>query len=95
MRRSCISLHVVIPGVAGWGPSLDRDSQRVREDVRSEKFTRAYARRVYGVVFVEKPDGVVGPCAVELDLDAIRKLRRRRRRQRERAERSASTDGVR
>ena len=88
-------VRIVIPGAAGWGPPLDRDPQRVREDVRSEKFTRAYARRVYGVVFVEKLGGAEDPGALEVDLDATRKLRRRRRRQRERAERSASMNGMR
>ena len=88
-------VRVVIPGAAGWGPPLDRDPQRVLEDVRSEKFTRAYARRVYGVVFMETPGGEVRPGALEVDLDATGKLRRRRRRQRERTERSASANGMR
>ena len=93
LRRGDV-VRIVIPGAAGWGPPLNRDPQRVLEDVRSEKFSEPYARRVYGVVFAEKPDGVAGPGALELDLEATRKLRRRRLRQRERrreqAERSTA-----
>ena len=84
LRRGDV-VRIVIPGAAGWGPPLNRDPQRVLEDVRSEKFSEPYARRVYGVVFAEKPDGVAGPGALELDLEATRKLRRRRLRRRERS----------
>ena len=93
LRRGDV-VRIVIPGAAGWGPPLNRDPQRVLEDVRSEKFSESYARRVYGVVFAEKRSGAVGPGALELDLEATRKLRRRRLRQRERrreqAERSTT-----
>ena len=84
----------MIPGAAGWGPPLNRDPKRVLEDVRSEKLSEPYARRMYGVVFAAKRNGVVGTGALELDLEATRKLRRRRLRQRERrreqAERSTT-----
>ena len=93
LRRGDV-VRIVIPGAAGWGPPLNRDPQRVLEDVRSEKFSESYARRVYGVVFAEKPGGVAGPGALELDREATGKLRRRRLRQRERrreqAERSTA-----
>ena len=84
LRRGDV-VRIVIPGAAGWGPPLNRDPQRVLEDVRSEKFSESYARRVYGVVFAEKRSGGTGPSALELDLDATRKLRRRRLRRRERS----------
>ena len=87
-------VRIVIPGAASWGPPLNRDPKRVLEDVRSEKFSESYARRVYGVVLAERPGGVAGSGALELDLEATRKLRRRRLRQRERrrvqAERSTA-----
>ena len=93
LRRGDV-VRIVIPGAAGWGPPLNRDPQRVLEDVCSEKFSEPYARRVYGVVFAAKRNGVVGTGALELDLEATRKLRRRRLRQRERrreqAERSTT-----
>ena len=84
LRRGDV-VRNVIPGAAGWGPPLNRDPQRVLEDVRCEKFSQPYARRVYGVVFAAKPGGVAGPGALGLDPEATRKLRRRRLRQRERS----------
>ena len=89
LRRGDV-VRIVIPGAAGWGPPLNRDPQRVLADVRSEKLSEPYARRVYGVVFAAKRSGGTGPGALELDLEATRKLRRRRRRQREQTERSTT-----
>lgn len=83
LRRGDV-VRIVIPGAAGWGPPLDRDPLRVLDDVRSGKLSQAYARRVYGVVFADKPGGDAGPGALELDREATRKLRRRRLGQRER-----------
>ena len=94
LRRGDV-VRIVIPGAAGWGPPLkSRSANGYWRDVRSEKFSEPYARRVYGVVFAEKPSGVAGPGVLELDPEATRKLRRRRLRQRERrraqAERSTT-----
>lgn len=39
-----------LAGAGGWGDPLDRDPQRVLEDVRNEKITPEHARSGYGVV---------------------------------------------
>jgi len=56
-------------GAGGWGNPLERDSQKVLEDVINEKLTPDYARREYGVVL--KGDGT------SVDLAATRRLRQR------------------
>jgi N-methylhydantoinase B len=42
--------RVILAGAGGYGPPLQRDPERVAEDVREEKLSIEYARRVYGVV---------------------------------------------
>ena len=49
--RDEILCHIGAGG-GGHGDPLERDPGLVRNDVREERFTRAYAEAVYGVVFV-------------------------------------------
>ena len=39
-----------LAGAGGWGDPLERDPERVRQDVRDEKITPEYAAREHGVV---------------------------------------------
>ncbi len=73
-------LRIVIPGAAGWGPPLERDPQRVLADVRAEKLSVAYARRVYGVVVSGSVGDAGTPVELRVDTRATEKLRQRRRR---------------
>ncbi len=56
-------------GAGGWGNPLERDPQKVLEDILNEKFTPDYARREYGIVL--KGDGL------SVDLAATQSLRQR------------------
>jgi N-methylhydantoinase B len=51
----------------GWGNPLERDPERMLEDVINEKFTIDYVRKEYGVVIDKE--------TMTLDIDATRKLR--------------------
>jgi N-methylhydantoinase B len=42
-------LLYVHPGAAGYGDPMERDSERVLQDVLDRKFSLEYAERVYGV----------------------------------------------
>ncbi|MBI3964429.1 MAG: hypothetical protein HY329_02250 [Chloroflexi bacterium] len=63
-------VRVQTPGAAGWGQPLERDPAGVVADVRAEKLSVQYARRVYGVVIDE--------TTLELNEGATARLRRRR-----------------
>jgi len=67
-------------GGGGWGDPLERDPQRVIEDIRDGYVSLDGAREEYGVVAHE--NGGVGLEAVELDAAATERLRRERRAQR-------------
>jgi len=56
-------------GAGGWGNPLERNPQRVMEDIINDKLTCDYAEREYGVVL--KGDGT------SVDLAATRSLRQR------------------
>jgi len=56
MRRGDVFRHVLASG-GGWGDPLDRDPAAVLEDLRLGRVTIEGARRDYGVVAVEAPDG--------------------------------------
>jgi len=57
----------ITAGGGGFGDALERDPALVLLDVRSEKLTRDYAERVYGVVVV--------PGQFEIDMQATRRCR--------------------
>ena len=48
VRRGDVFRHL-LAGAGGWGDPLDRDPERVLQDVLEEKLTAEYARREYGV----------------------------------------------
>jgi len=60
-------LHHVQPGGGGFGNPLDRDPQRVLDDVLEEKLTPDYARREYGVI--------LDSAGCEVDVEATERLR--------------------
>jgi len=66
-------LATINPGGGGYGDPLDRDPQRVREDVAAGYVSVAGAREEYGVVVEETADGVV------IDESGTERLRARRR----------------
>ena len=58
LRRGDCFIHVA-PSGAGYGPPLERDPDRVADDVADRRITVAFARDVYGVVLREdnrRPD---------------------------------------
>ena len=59
-------------GSAGWGPPVERDPQKVLEDVRNEKMTVDYAEREYGVV-IDRQKNVVDHAATRLKRDALKR----------------------
>jgi N-methylhydantoinase B len=65
---------MVLAGGGGYGDPLERDPERVAEDVREEKLSLQYARREYAVVL--DPDTLV------VDAEATAALRRAARQQR-------------
>lgn len=79
LRRGDV-LRIVIPGAAGWGPPLERDPELVLADVRAEKLSVKYARRVYGVVVAAGHGDRANPGTLRLDMQTTAKLRQRRRR---------------
>jgi len=66
-------------GGGGWGDPLERDPERVKEDVRDEYVSIAAAERDYGVVVVGDPDR--DPEGLSVDRAATSKLREERRKQ--------------
>ncbi|HXD57338.1 MAG TPA: hydantoinase B/oxoprolinase family protein [Thermoleophilaceae bacterium] len=66
-------------GGGGWGDPLERDPERVKEDVRDEYVSIAAAERDYGVVVVGDPDR--DPEGLSVDHAATSKLREERRKQ--------------
>jgi N-methylhydantoinase B len=66
--------RMVLAGGGGYGDPLERDPERVAEDVREEKLSLAYARREYAVVL--DPDTLV------VDAEATAALRRAAREER-------------
>lgn len=83
LRRGDV-VRIVIPGAAGWGPPLERDPELVLADLRAEKLSVQYVRRVYGVVVAANPGDRANPGKLRLDTQATAKLRQRRRRPRDR-----------
>jgi len=63
-------------GGAGFGDPLDRDPERVKEDVLDEYVSLAAAEREYGVVFA----GSLAEYTLAVDAEATRRLRAARRR---------------
>lgn len=59
-------------GGGGWGNPLDRDVERVREDVKEEVVSIKRARDVYGVV--------IDPRTITIDYNATKRLREKMRR---------------
>ena len=53
MKHGDVFFHTTA-GSGGWGPPLERDPERVLDDVRNEKLTIDYAEREYGVVIDSK-----------------------------------------
>jgi N-methylhydantoinase B len=66
--------RMVLAGGGGYGDPLEREPERVAEDVREEKLSLAYARREYAVVL--DPDTLV------VDAEATAALRRAAREER-------------
>lgn len=62
----------LMPGGGGHGDPLERDPQRVREDVGNEKVSIEAARTAYGVVF---RDGQVDPEATAAERACLRAAR--------------------
>jgi N-methylhydantoinase B len=60
VRRGDVFRHT-LAGAGGWGDPLERDPERVGQDVREEKIGAAYARREYGVVVDETTGEVHQP----------------------------------
>jgi N-methylhydantoinase B len=58
-------------GGGGWGDPLDRDPQRVLDDVLDELVSLASAERDYGVVFTGRLDD----CSLAVDAEATRRRR--------------------
>ena len=59
--------RVILAGGGGYGNPLERDPERVAEDVREEKLTIEYVRREYGVV--------IDPETLAMDVEATARLR--------------------
>jgi N-methylhydantoinase B len=59
--------RVILAGGGGYGNPLERDPERVAEDVREEKLTIEYVRRQYGVV--------IDPATLAVDGAATARLR--------------------
>lgn len=68
-------VRVVTTGGGGWGDPLEREAERVREDVLWGKVTREGARRDYGVVIGRGEDAPLDEAATE----RLRRLMRRKR----------------
>jgi N-methylhydantoinase B len=62
--------RMILAGAGGYGNPLERDPERVAEDVREEKLSIDYARREYGVV--------IDTQTLEVDDSATRALRQQR-----------------
>ena len=62
-------IAIAMPGGGGWGDPLERDPQRVLDDVIEEKISRERAESVYGVVV--RAHG----RTIELDAEATARLR--------------------
>lgn len=62
--------RMILAGAGGYGNPLERDPERVAEDVREEKLTIDYAQREYGVV--------IDAQTLAVDDDATRALRQQR-----------------
>jgi N-methylhydantoinase B len=60
--------RMVLAGGGGYGNPLERDPERIAEDVREEKLSVEYARREYGVV--------IDAGSLEVDQVATKTLRR-------------------
>ena len=67
LRKGDVFRHE-LPGGGGWGDPLDRDPEKVREDVRNEYVTTEGAVNEYGVI-IDRGDYTV-------DTEATRELRR-------------------
>ena len=65
-------ISTVTNGGGGYGDPLERDPERVRDDVAAQLISPERAREVYGVVVERRPDGVV------VDVEATGKERKRR-----------------
>jgi N-methylhydantoinase B len=61
--------RMVLAGAGGYGNPLERDPERVAEDVREEKLSLDYVRREYGVV--------IDPQTLAVDITATTALRQR------------------
>ncbi len=59
--------RLVLAGGGGYGKPLERDPERVAEDVREEKLSVDYARQEYGVV--------IHTDTLDVDMEATRTLR--------------------
>jgi N-methylhydantoinase B len=62
-------------GGGGWGDPLDREPDRVRDDVLDEYVSRESAERDYGVTFT----GEVEDYTLEVDAKATQALRKKMR----------------
>ncbi|ETW95698.1 MAG: hypothetical protein ETSY1_29565 [Candidatus Entotheonella factor] len=64
--------RLVLAGGGGYGDPLERDPERVADDVREDKLSVEYARQEYGVV--------LDPATLAVDVIATETLRQQRRR---------------
>lgn len=68
-------VHLCTPGGGGWGDPLERDPERVRDDVLDGKVSLLQARESYGVAF--------DPTTNDVDIGQTEDLRRALRAQRQ------------
>ena len=64
-------LHFVTWGGGGWGDPLERDPEKVRDDVLDEYVSREAAERDYGVVLT----GELEDYSLEVNEEATKALR--------------------
>ncbi|MEK6711578.1 MAG: hydantoinase/oxoprolinase N-terminal domain-containing protein [Nitrospinota bacterium] len=72
-------IRVVTTGGGGWGDPLEREAERVRQDVIWGKVTPEGARRDYGVVIEKGEDAQVDAAGTEKLRSLLRKKRGRKR----------------
>jgi N-methylhydantoinase B len=63
----------IINSGGGWGNPLERDPEKVKNDVRDEYVTIEGAKKDYGVVIIGDP--LKDPEGLEVDYEATKQLR--------------------
>jgi N-methylhydantoinase B len=68
-------IRIVTTGGGGWGDPLDRETERVREDVSWGKVSLEGARRDYGVIFADEQSLIIDLKESEKQREKMRKER--------------------